>query len=605
MNYKRLLLLLILFIGTVHNTYSQTNELQLAQQYYAQGAFDKAVVYYEKAYKKDPSFTVFTRYFDCLVQVQDFKKAEKTIQKQIKNDPNRLAYHFQYTDFLERQNRTKEAEKVYQDLIDQRATNTLLLNDLYKSFLDINRVDLAKKTLVTARKKFKSTYPLYLEFAEVNYLEKDYDGAITEMVNCLDVYPNMLGEIKTQLATWVADNEDNPTFQETVKNKLIKSVQKNNDNNAVTDLLIDYFIQRKQFDVALTQVKAIDKREKGNGKRVFSLGQVCLQNKDYETATQAFEYVVNLPDSYLLNDAKRAILQVRYLQITQDKQYDDQILASTIQAYNEATQNGTGNRVNFNSIMELAEIEAYYANHPQRAIQLLTTLHTTQGLTSIQQAEAKMLLADIYVLTNDIWEASMLYMQIDRDFKYEPIGFEAKYKNARIFYYSGDFNFAQSQLDVLKKSTSKLIANDAMKLSILITDNFGLDSNFQAMRLFANADLLLEQHQYDKAFQSYDSIVKQYPESGLMDEIALRKAKAMMDLGRWDKAISFLNEITLYHAYDILMDDALYYLGVIYQEHKNDAEKALENFKKLLMDHPASLHNIEIRERIRNIRNEK
>lgn len=592
----------ILFIS--NHLFSQSNDLQLAQQYYAKGEFDKAVTYYEKVYKKDGSYTVFTRYFDCLNKIGDTKTAEKVIKKQIKADPAKLSYQFQYAEFLEVNKRNKESEQIYQDLINTKGTNTLYIKDLYNSFKDINRLDLAGQTLDKARKYFKNAYPLYQEFAQLYYLKKDYEKAIDEVLTNLINLPNQADVIKTTISDWMTENEDNNAFQETLKNKIIKSIQKNNDNYDLSDLLIWYFAQRRQFDIALTQVKALDKREKGQGKRVYNLGIICLQNKDYKTANEAFEYVASMTESYLANDAKRAILTVRYYQITKEKEYNPEILASTIEAYNIAISKNKDARLNFQNIIELAEIEAYYANHPKRAIELLSSLKDAPGLTDIQRAQAKMLLADIEVLMGDIWESSLLYMQIDRDFKFEPIGFEAKYKNARIFYYSGDFKFAQSQLDVLKKSTTKLIANDAMKLSILIQDNFGLDSNFQAMRMFASADLLLEQHLYDKAFKVYDSIVKEYPQSGLMDEIALRKARAMMDQGKWDNAILYLNEITQYHAFDILIDDALYYLGVIYQEHKNDPEKAMDNFKKLLMDHPSSLYNIEVRERMRKIRGE-
>jgi tetratricopeptide (TPR) repeat protein len=142
-------------------------------------------------------------------------------------------------------------------------------------------------------------------------------------------------------------------------------------------------------------------------------------------------------------------------------------------------------------------------------------------------------------------------MQVDKEFKFEPIGFEAKFKNARIFYYDGDFKFAQSQLDVLKQSTTKLIANDAMKLSILITDNYGLDSNFTAMSKFAQADLLLEQHQFNKAFELYDTILKAFPYHGLSDEILLRKSQALQQQGKWNESIPFLEEIIKIHGEDI------------------------------------------------------
>ena len=58
----------------------------------------------------------------------------------------------------------------------------------------------------------------------------------------------------------------------------------------------------------------------------------------------------------------------------------------------------------------------------------------------------------------------------------------------------------------VNRSILKMIANDALQLSVMITDNYGLDSNYQAMLWFATAERLIEQHRYDSAFVLFDSI---------------------------------------------------------------------------------------------------
>jgi len=194
-----------------------------------------------------------------------------------------------------------------------------------------------------------------------------------------------------------------------------------------------------------------------------------------------------------------------------------------------------------------------------------------------------------------------LYMQIDNSFKYEPIGHEAKFKNARIFYYDAEFDFAQSQLDVLKQSTTKLIANDALKLSLLITDNFGLDSNYTVMTWFASADLLIEQHKFHDAYILFDSILNEFPEHSLGDEILLKKAEVMQKKGEWLEAISVLEELVKYHGNDILADDALFQLGEIYDYHLFQKEKASEYYRKILFDYKGSLYTTEARKRFQSI----
>jgi tetratricopeptide (TPR) repeat protein len=244
---------------------------------------------------------------------------------------------------------------------------------------------------------------------------------------------------------------------------------------------------------------------------------------------------------------------------------------------------------------------AFYAQRPEEAQSLLEKAMNYRGATDIMKAEIKSALADVLVILDDIWEASLLYMQVEKDFKYDPIGFEAKFKNARIFYYAGDFIWAQSQLDVLKGSTSKLIANDALKLSFFITAHLGLDSNIRAMTKFAQADLLLEQHRYDEAFQKFDSIQKSFPFHGLVDDIYLRKGMAYEQQGKWDKAISYYEKILETFGNELLADDAAFHLGNIYENHLFDYEKAREYYFKILKEYRDSLYTPEARKRYREL----
>jgi tetratricopeptide (TPR) repeat protein len=253
-------------------------------------------------------------------------------------------------------------------------------------------------------------------------------------------------------------------------------------------------------------------------------------------------------------------------------------------------------------MLELAHINAFYGNQIDEAITLLKFVLQLPGLTDMQKAQAKMQLADVNVLGGDIWEASLLYMQIDADFKFEQIGNEAKFKNARVFYFDGEFDFAQGQLNVLKESTSKMIANDALQLSIMITDNYGLDSNYQAMLWFATGERLIEQHKYDSAFVLFDSIQINFPMHALADEILFRKGKAMEQQGKWVEALTYYSDVLKFHADDILGDDALYRMADIEENQLMDKEKALEYYKRLVIDFKGSLFSTEARNRIRFLR---
>ena len=138
----------------------------------------------------------------------------------------------------------------------------------------------------------------------------------------------------------------------------------------------------------------------------------------------------------------------------------------------------------------LAELEALYLNDLDKAIAVLNELIQIIGVNRYILNNAKLDLGDYYLMQGGIWESTLLYSQVDKDLKEAYLGELARFKNARLSYFNGDFEWAQAQFDILKASTSKLISNDAIDLSVFITDNLGLDSIALPMELYARAELL-------------------------------------------------------------------------------------------------------------------
>lgn len=601
------LISLFLFVALSLNLFGQEGtDLQLAQYYFANGEFEKALPYCQKVYTKDNSKYNFKRYFECLLKTDKEKEAEKVLKKQINANKEDFEYTILLGDLYQTKGDLKAADKVFDELIEDYATNNFTVLDLYQAFKTAGKNELAFLTLEKGRKTFKDRLPLHIQFAEMYKIKGETDKMIQEYIDLLEIESDALELVQLSISQQVDFSTEESREYELIKEKLLSKIQKKPNETIYSEMLIWLFIQKKQFNAAINQAQALDKREQQEGFRVFEIGNICLQNKNYESARKAFKYVVSLgDDKQFYFQAEYALLNTRYTEITQQRNYTTEEIQLTLEEYKKVL-----NRIGINSkahkiILELAQIEAFYANKAEDATELLKQALAIPGLTTMQTAELKMLLADVYVLRDDIWESSLLYMQVDKEFKFEPIGFEAKFKNARIFYYDGDFKFAQSQLDVLKQSTTKLIANDAMKLSILITDNYGLDSNFTAMSKFAQADLLLEQHQYDKAFELYDTILKAFPYHGLSDEILLRKSQALQQQGKWNEAIPYLEEIIKTHGDDILADDAVFQLGTIYEVNLLNNEKAIEMYKKILFDYKGSLYTSEARKRLRILRGDK
>lgn len=592
----------ILSVFICYTSFSQDTDEKLANHYYLNGECEKAMSYFEITFEKNPSELIFSRYLDCTRKLGTDKEVIKLIEQQVKNHPSDYNYKVALGVEYENQGDDKKASKTFSSLIDEMQPISRDIINVQKAFSKLGKYDLALQALQKGRKIIKGNYPLNIQFAEVYGELGRTEEMIEEYVDLLDYSSGMMSSLQRIMPRMIDfEKEDSEAYQ-LLKNTLIKRIQKNPNERAYADLLIWSFVQRKNYGAALVQAKGLDKRTTKDGKEVYNIGKMAQRSKDYETARKAFKYVVDLgsnqPYYYV---AEQLLLNTRFLEITTLRNYSKTELDEAISEY-EATLERVGkNGKSIPIILELAHILAFYGDQSSAAKKLLEDALNYPRATDIQRAEVKTLLADVLVLMNDIWEASLLYMQVEKDFKYEPIGFESKFKNARIFYYDGDFVWAQSQLNILKGSTTKLIANDAMKLSIFITENLGLDSNYRAMEKFARADLLIAQHKYEDAFLTFDSIQQTFPFHSLMDEILLRKAQAMKQQGNWDKAIEYYNEILEHHGDDIHGDDALFQLASIYEFNKIDLEKAKDYYFRLLKEHPGSLFVTEARKRFRSL----
>ena len=583
-----------------------STDQQLANLYYTNGEYEKAVMYYEKIIQKQsPKFEVL-RYVECLEKTNQIKEAEKILKKQVAANEADVEYRIILGDFYERNDRKEQAEKLFGELIKSVSGNGYEAVELYNNFVRRGKVEWGLKTLEAARKQLKKDYPLQLQFAEAYSLLGRTEDMIDEYFNVIDEFPNYAPQVQTALSKQIDFQEDVNGVYGKLKDKLLQRIQKKPNETVYAEMLIWLFIQKKEFKSALIQAQALDKREKGYGQRVLDLAETCSENQAYDVARSAYNYVMSYgKQSPLYYMAYSSLLNVHYREIVLEKKGNPTAIQTAIQEYRQALNESGLNRTSVGMARELATIQAYYADQAPQAAQLLDSCLNVAGLTDMQRAEIKMSLADILVLQDDIWQASLYYKQIDTDFKFEAIGSEAKFKDARIFYYDGDFKFAQSQLDILKESTTKLIANDAMKLSVLITDNLGLDSNYTAMYWFAQADLLIEQHKFSAAFNLFDSIQSQFPAHGLADEMLFRRATAMEYQGRWTEAINYLEQILKSYGDDILADDAVFKIAEIYEYHLLNKEKAADYYKKILFEYKGSLLTVEARKRFRTLRGDQ
>jgi len=193
-----------------------------------------------------------------------------------------------------------------------------------------------------------------------------------------------------------------------------------------------------------------------------------------------------------------------------------------------------------------AEFLTYSFDRPDQAIQLLKNA-LSLNLSPPEVGMLEMTIGDIHVFSGEFNQALIMYSKIQHDFKNSPLAQEARFKVARTSYFKGDFNWAQNQLKVLKSSTSQLIANDAMKLSLKIANNLEKDSLNQGLELFAVAELLEFRQKYGQALDTVNQILVNFKGREIEDDALLKKGQLLTKIGDFNEAErSYLDLMSTY-----------------------------------------------------------
>ena len=579
-------------------------DAELANQYFITGEFAKAAVYFDKYYDQDP-FTAYPSYVKCLMAIKDYEKAEKLIKRQIKKFPNELTFKVDLATLYETTNQPDKVKKIYNDLLKNLPPDVNQVNMLANAFTQKQDYDMALQVLLQGRKILNGIYPFGFELADV-YAQQ---GKTAEMVNeYLDMIlfsGGYLGNVQTILQNKLS-NDLSGNLSELLRTSLLRRIQKSPDEIEYSELLYWLFIQEKDFQSAFIQARGIDKRLNESGERILSLGKLCQNNEDYTAAEQCYQYVVDKgPTSPLYITAKMELINSINAKITSGGNYTQADLNKLEQDYEKTLAELGKSSATSPLIRGFAHLKAFYLHKTDDAIELLQETIDLPQLSPAFKAECKLELGDIYVFIGEVWEAALLYGQVDKDFKNDALGRDAKFRNAKLSYYIGEFDWARDQLNVLKASTSQLTSNDAISLSLLIMDNTNLDTSTAALLIFSRAELLSYQNKDSLALLTIDSLLNDFPNHMLTDEAWYKKGLIYKKTGQYEKALPFLADIVEKYGEDILADDALFNQAAIYENDIHNKDKAKELYETLLTKYPGSLYVVEARKRFRFLRGDK
>ena len=476
--------------------------------------------------------------------------------------------------------------------------------ELGQKFLAVNLYAWALKTYEKGKTLGKDGQTYSFEIAGVQGSLGNFQGMCEAYMDILKEQPSYIGQVETSLMQLVDFQDDDERCND-LKALVLKRIQIEPSTTIYSEFLAWFLMQRRDFNGAFIQLNALDKRNNENGNRLMNLAIQAGNNEEYSVANKCYSAVIAKgKSSVFFQQASVKKLQTLSLLLKQNEFATNEEFLALDTEY--ATIQNEIVLANELAILkkDWAHLKTFFLNNSKDAEVLLKEALDLGGVNGMTIAEIKLELGDVLLFQNKIWEASLLFSQIELDFKDDVLGHEAKFRNAKISFYTGDFEWAQGQLDVLKASTSKLISNNALQLSLLITDNFNMDTIPLPMMQYARAELLAYQNQFALAFQTLDSITTAFPGHSLTDEILFTKANIYRKQGDFEKAVMLFTELVNIHFEGIYADDALFALAEIEEKHFKDLAKAQTLYERLLNDFPGSLFVIDARKRYRALKGE-
>ena len=603
-SYLGALACIIIISNSLH---AQTNDpVQIATEYYNQGDLEKAKDEFKKLARNKRNIPrIHETYFRLLLTIEDFDEAEKYLGNVIKNYPDNFTYEVDLGVLYRTMNQEERANQLLDQVVikvtnrsalDKRSNETRMLA---QTFFEKNFRDKALDTYINGRSIMGQEDLFALDLARVYQLMNKKQPMISEYLNFSKNQPQNLNYVKNSLQRYLPEAEDLDTLEMT----LYTVIQKEAGNSTYNDLLVWTHLQQKNFPAALRQARALDKRLANNCDNIMNVGMISFRNNEYKTSKKAFDYIIEeFPESPSKRLASRYLLLSEEEVLKNSYPIDSSAIRDLISRYEVFISESRDVFSIMESQRRIALLQAFQLNEIEKAIETLTGMLKQQVGRHNVVAEAKMDLADIYLLNKEPWESILLYGQVERMFRDEPLGYMAKLKSAKLSYFKGDFELAQSNLDILKLATSREIANDALDLSILIKNNTVFDSTDVVMQEYANIELMLFQNQKKQALAAMDSMLVKYNYHSIVDEVLYLQAQTELELGHIEKALLSLDKIKEAHYFEILGDDALFLMGTIYQDSLGDNETAMGLFNDLLTKFPGSIYVAEARTRFRELR---
>ncbi|MCT4616432.1 MAG: hypothetical protein N4A49_16375 [Marinifilaceae bacterium] len=535
---KKVILLIIFFsIYFIPKNFAQSNKStsQVAYQLFRDAKYKEAAYVFNELYYVTKSRSYFNYYIESLCRAKEYSLAIRQLKKDLKKNKSSYSSLIAMAYVYQRWGKISEAETIYTKVISEFPPIQSIVRNIATEFANRRLFEYQLKTYERAKTIVKGkTYNF--EIANSYLYQKIYDKMMDYYILSIDDSTDSFSKIRSKLNYAFSGDIDDSLF-EVVENKLIEAERLSEKPDIVKDLLYWLYEYKSKFEKAFSIANSISLIKKDDGWIFIKLANSAKSKYKWDWAERAYKKVLSLEytKKYYMK-AKTELLKIKFNQLALKRDLNADSIRKLSQDYKLLIDSIKTDKTKTELILNYSNILAFYLNDYDNSKKIIDE-HIKSGirLNYTERANLKLAKVDIVLLSGNYWESILLFSQIEKENRNNKFGDIAKYKKAMVSYYMGEIKWAKAQFDALKQSTSKMLANDAVEKSILISDHSSTESSFKVLQIYSKAEYLLFSKKYIESISILDSLLDNYSGHSIEHNVYWLKAQIYLQQSKYEK----------------------------------------------------------------------
>lgn len=502
---------------------------------------------------------------------------------------------------LRKEGQPKEARVLFDSLLQDLPMQKIRIDQFAQKLEQSDWYDDAAKVYLKGRELLNNEWLYASELVHVHLQLGKIKEAAGFVLDMIYVPRNTMDDVQEAMMRIIDADDKGGNI---LKRQIQSRIKSNPNDYNWNELWNWYLLTQGDGEQAVKEMIALDKALEEKGKRVVPLARYFTNSNEFQLSVQLWDYVISQGEKAPYYEVSRigkvrTYLSEYELHFPNTRIHADEI----IKVFNDLLIDFPEQKIS-DLYRKYISFQVNYLENVAWGIKEIKELVDQLKLTSSKDLylQSKLDYADYLVFNKEIWESAIVLAQIEKEDPQGTFGEWSKFKSAELAFFRGDFTWAKQVLDILKAATTDYIANDALALSVLISENSADAQAEEALKDLSKVKLLVKQFRYDAAIILIDSLLGNNAHKDLEPYYYWEAFTVYSKQGQLDPAEKALKNLLEDYEEHVLADDATYQLAVLYHHKKKEPSLALEYYESLILNYPASTFVISSRKALEEIK---